>query len=244
MKKLLTLIAIVAFSLSGYSQISGILYEYTWYLEAMEIDGVNYTIPANEEVPFITAEFSETSPHFLSAICDTAEGDIESVMPGESFRFPTGLDITPVTCADGDNETFENHYFNDFFLANINEEFYYEVYIIDGNNPSYGLVIWLDLDNYVSYLDKLVLNVPDNEEGTVAVYPNPVNEVLNLRFISEMSFPLEVSMIDTAGRIFLSEDIQQSVKRHQLDVKDLPNGLYFVQIEDQYGNKTVKRIVR
>ena len=241
-KKALLLMALFI-SVMGYSQLDPNLYNMPWFLNNIQVDGVTYFAPANNEVEFVRLDISETSPNFVTAVCDMAEADIESVDPFTTFRFPSGLNITPVTCTNGDNEIFEDRFFNDFFIANIDGDFEYAISIIDGNVPNYVLDIWWGNGNSASFYDK-VLNVPSNELGKIAVYQNPVNEVLNLRFVSEMSFPLTISMIDTSGRLFFSENLEESVISHQLDVNNMPNGLYFVQIEDVNGNKTVKRVVR
>ncbi len=241
-KKVLLLMALLT-SIVGYSQLDPNIYAMPWFLSSIQIDGVTYFAPANSEVEFVRLDVSESSPNFVTAVCSSAEGDIESVEPFSTFRFPSGLNITLVTCMDGDNEIFQGRYFEDFFLANIDGEFEYGISVIDSSIPTYALDIWWGDGNWATFYDK-VLSVPSNELGTIALYPNPVDDVLNLRFVSEMNFPLKVSMIDTSGRLFLSENLEESVNRHQLDVQDLPNGLYFVQIEDEFGRKTVKRIVR
>jgi hypothetical protein len=221
-----------------------LLYEFPWYLNSIEIDGVSYEAPLNAEVPFVTAVFSETTPNFLSAVCDSAEGDIISVEPFTSFSFPSGLNITTVVCTDGDNEIFENLYFNNFFLDNIDQPFEYGIYIIDSEIPTYGLSIWWgEGSHWAHYFDE-VLSIPTNELASITVFPNPVSETLNLKFLNEIAFPVQISLIDTSGRLFYTESLEQVVYRHQLDVQNVPRGFYFVQIVDDNGRRLTKKIIK
>lgn len=230
----------------GFSQINSELYEFTWYLNSIEIDGVSYNAPANSEVPFITLDFSETTPNFITSICNDAFGDIEAVDPFETFRFPNGLDLTLLECEDPDNTIFENLYFNEFFLNNISEPFEYGIYIIDSQVPTYGLDIWWpDGSNWAHYFDKVVvLSVPTNEVPKVAVFPNPMTDTFRIKFINEIAFPVQVSLIDTSGRLVMTEKLELIVDHHQLDVQNVPSGFYFVKIEDQNGNQLTKKIVK
>jgi len=244
MKNRITLLVALLITGFGYSQIEPLLYEFPWFLDTMNVDGVLYDAPVNDEIPFITLEFSEATPNFLSAICDSAEGEIISVAPFSSFSFQGGLNITSQECDDEGNETFENFYFNGIFLDNIDQPFEYGIYIIDSQIPTYGLLITAADGNWVNYFDKVVLSIPANELSNVAVFPNPVKEILNLKFFDEITFPVQVSLIDASGRLFLSENLVKALDRHQLDVQSVPSGLYFVKIEDGNGNQTIKKIIK
>ena len=243
MKNRITVLIALLVTGLGFSQIEPLLYEIEWFLDSIEIDGVTYSAPSNAEVPFVTLDFSETTPNFLTSICNDGFGDIIPVDPFESFSFPDGLNVTLSECVDPDNVIFEDLYFNTIFLDNIDQPFEYFTVIIDNEIPTYGLGILSADGNWAFYYDE-VLSVPTNELGAVAIFPNPVTEKLNLQFLNEITFPVQVSLIDTSGRLFLSENLEQVVDHHQLDVQHVPAGLYFVQIEDQNGNQTIKKIVK
>ena len=244
MKNKITVLTALLITGLGFSQIEPLLYEFPWFLDTMNVDGVIYHEPINDEIPFITLEFSEATPNFLSAICDSAEGEIISVAPFSSFSFPSGLNITSQECDDEGNETFENLYFNDIFLDNIDQPFEYGIYIIDSQIPTYGLLITAADGNWVNYFDKVVLSVPTNELSNVAIFPIPMTETLNLKFFNDITFPVKVSLIDASGRLFLAKNLDQVANSHQLDVQSVPSGLYFIKIEDQNGNQTIKKIIK
>jgi len=243
MKNFFTLLLALLITSSSYSQISELLYDIDWFLDSIEIDGVTYSAPSNSEVPFVTLDFSKTTPNFLTSICNDGFGDIISVEPFESFSFPDGLVVTLSECVDPDNVIFEDLYFNTIFLDNIDQPFEYFTVIIDNEIPTYGLFIMSADGNWAFYYDK-VLSVPSNELGAVTIFPNPVTEKLNLQFLNEMAFPLHVSLIDTSGRLFFTETIEHPVSRHQINLKNVPAGLYFVQIVDDNGGRVVKKIIK
>ncbi len=70
-----------------------------------------------------------------------------------------------------------------------------------------------------------------NEATKWEVYPNPVNEILNIRNTSGKDGNLE--MIDATGRIVLRESIAQM--QTQINVSHLPTGLYLYQLKDARG---------
>jgi hypothetical protein len=73
------------------------------------------------------------------------------------------------------------------------------------------------------------------------VYPNPANgQVLIL--ISEIS-DYEIKLVDITGRAVITSEINQDNKT-KVDVSQLQNGIYFVQITGNGHTTTQKIIVR
>ncbi|MGB1121463.1 MAG: T9SS type A sorting domain-containing protein, partial [Saprospiraceae bacterium] len=74
----------------------------------------------------------------------------------------------------------------------------------------------------------------------VKVYPNPVSDYLSLEL--PYSTQWKVSIIDAQGKNIYqntSTDFTQF-----LDFQSYSAGTYFVQIEDENGNRIVKKVVR
>lgn len=76
---------------------------------------------------------------------------------------------------------------------------------------------------------------------TVALYPNPASDILNLNFDRALSDNLELTFYSTLGKKVKSiKDLNPS--RPTIDISDLNTGLYLLRIED--GNKAVtKRLI-
>ncbi|MBN1115975.1 MAG: T9SS type A sorting domain-containing protein [Bacteroidales bacterium] len=73
------------------------------------------------------------------------------------------------------------------------------------------------------------------ENGSeVKVYPNPVDNILNLSINSEQALESgTVQIIDQLSKILISQKIQSGQKQHtiQLDITDFEPGIYIVQIQ-------------
>ncbi|NOU48367.1 MAG: T9SS type A sorting domain-containing protein [Bacteroidales bacterium] len=78
--------------------------------------------------------------------------------------------------------------------------------------------------------------VGESENGfdfnRVSLFPNPVNDVLNLRFVAKQTGAFSYRIIDLSGRVCLRGDnLSVSVGSNQriVDVKRLPAGVYFLE---------------
>lgn len=88
----------------------------------------------------------------------------------------------------------------------------------------------------------LVTDVPSNEkmliEQTVTVFPNPTIDIINLQSEIDMQ---EVYLIDISGKLMVSEQVKN--KTHQLNMSDLPAGIYFLRIKTDKSIET-KKVVK
>jgi hypothetical protein len=68
------------------------------------------------------------------------------------------------------------------------------------------------------------------------IFPNPTSEILNINAQTPIS---KVSLYDLNGRLLKEEQINGNLMQHQLDVQNLSNGIYFVEIDS--GEKSVSK---
>ena len=74
--------------------------------------------------------------------------------------------------------------------------------------------------------------VNNSAENTLSVYPNPVNDVLNISNVSDAN---EIVIYDVTGKVVKSVNV--SGNNISVNVSDLAKGIYFVNV---YGNKAVQ----
>jgi hypothetical protein len=88
--------------------------------------------------------------------------------------------------------------------------------------------------NLYTYLPEL----PKDDD--IEIYPNPVSELLEIRLIKPDVNGLDISIIDQLGR----EKIHQSIDGYggQVDVSELPPGIYMVRIKGTDGSFVHKMI--
>ena len=80
-----------------------------------------------------------------------------------------------------------------------------------------------------------------NDEPDIILYPNPTNDIINIRLQEESSDMTEAEIYDVNGRLLRS--LQTSGRHIQIPVANFAQGMYFVKI--RCGNKTaIKRFVK
>ncbi|MCX6351913.1 MAG: T9SS type A sorting domain-containing protein [Bacteroidetes bacterium] len=85
------------------------------------------------------------------------------------------------------------------------------------------------------------INTPDIE-SQISLFPNPVNEKLNI-LVSALSGKYEIEVVNILGEIvFHQEENLSAESSFQLDVSQLPAGFYFIQIKNQERSFTSKFI--
>jgi hypothetical protein len=64
----------------------------------------------------------------------------------------------------------------------------------------------------------------------VTIYPNPANELINIRIYDPIFEPDFIRIIDLFGKILVKEKINSNIKELQIFI-NLPNGIYIVLFE-------------
>lgn len=84
-------------------------------------------------------------------------------------------------------------------------------------------------------------NEPGQPAGELEVYPNPGKGLFTLK--GKMSKGNLVSITDLSGRSQERRLLPMDEDNHQLDITDLPQGVYYIKVEEK-GSVAVKRIVK
>lgn len=120
-------------------------------------------------------------------------------------------------------------------------QFTHEVYAADIDNDGDLDVFATSQNNHkvVWYENLTILDVPEFTLQNIKIYPNPVQTTL---FIENNSgVPLsKVSIIDSKGQTVL----QKQGDFKELTIAQLASGIYFVQLENNQGAKTVQKLVK
>ncbi|RYD52358.1 MAG: T9SS type A sorting domain-containing protein [Sphingobacteriales bacterium] len=78
----------------------------------------------------------------------------------------------------------------------------------------------------------LGVTIPATELLLEAVYPNPANEVIHVRFAKTVSGTLEV--INASGRVVIRQELKNATSAAP-EVKQLPGGLYWLRVSGPSG---------
>ena len=83
------------------------------------------------------------------------------------------------------------------------------------------------------------LGIDSNTNSEFSIYPNPVNDILNLSYTQEMNV---VKVYNIIGQELLSKKVNSSST--QIDISNFANGTYFIQVTTEIAMKTVRIIKR
>lgn len=78
----------------------------------------------------------------------------------------------------------------------------------------------------------IVTTVEENIEAvvTVKVFPNPASDVLNIRFESPVEGGMEIILLDSNGRLVKRDVIEDQMSEKQLNLQDVPGGVYYLRL--------------
>jgi len=118
-----------------------------------------------------------------------------------------------------------------------------DYYIID-ENPLTGLSYYrlkeVDIDGSFTYSDWVAveynLSPAPSIGDQMTLYPNPANESLNLIFKTDQNEDIQVMIFDVAGKLVFNmpyNSIISGSNNLQLNITNLVNGVYFVQVAGQ-----------
>jgi hypothetical protein len=82
-----------------------------------------------------------------------------------------------------------------------------------------------------------------NREKEVVVYPSPANENINVQFNQAVSGSATITIFDATGSMVNRDQVNQITNKiFTMDVAQLPNGVYFMNV-DNNGNQFQQRFV-
>ncbi len=124
--------------------------------------------------------------------------------------------VLPLTCVTVDDE-----------VAATNDE------------PPYDT--WYIAADFI-YSEDCTLGISSQEVNLFSIYPNPAQNEL---FITSKnsSVNLKIKIYNLEGKLLSTKDIAFE-KQVSIDVSNLTSGIYFLNIEDENGNTTIKKFIK
>ncbi|WP_179339405.1 T9SS type A sorting domain-containing protein [Winogradskyella ludwigii] len=202
----------------------------TWYLHQLEADlqGLVWDIEDVQPdfIPSLTIN-NDLTFEGLGA-CNGFGGDY-SYDASENTLYPNNFSQTLILCDTSEDVNFENLFFAQV-SANTNNS------VTINMNANFTE---LKLENYPGYLAtyrNVSLSTPEQSLAALKIYPNPVSDQL---FISNRnSKDLDIVIYDILGKqVLQKKSIKQSV-----DVSNLLDGIYFLEINSDNGMRIEKII--
>ena len=109
----------------------------------------------------------------------------------------------------------------------------------NNNEPPYNG--WYLAANFV-YSEDCILGVSENDSSTFSIHPNPAPNKLFLTS-KNTTGNLKIKIFNIEGKLLAKQSLEAANKT-TIDVSQLVSGIYFLNIEDESGNKTVKKFIK
>ena len=87
------------------------------------------------------------------------------------------------------------------------------------------------------------LNTELSSNNNFMVFPNPANDILNLSLTSTQEDNYSFSILNQLGETISNGQLDFNSKRtHALNIENLSNGVYFIQVKNAKSAQTIKFI--
>ena len=113
----------------------------------------------------------------------------------------------------------------------------------DPNGGAYNSLSWTPIVTWTQPTNRL-------EGGTAInnldVYPNPSRDIYNITFTSENVQDIRIRVLNIIGEEIMNEDLQRFIGEYtkKINLKDNAKGLYFLEVETNYGKFNKKLILQ
>ena len=97
----------------------------------------------------------------------------------------------------------------------------------------------VNLGGSISKIVGVGLNILENQNNNVLVYPNPATDIVNIKLQTQVMEHLKIS--DVKGSIVYTETLQS--KQKQLNTSSFAKGMYFITITTKNGAVAVKKLM-
>ncbi len=118
-----------------------------------------------------------------------------------------------------------------------------------GDSTSIFINDFVDGDVYIIYVNPSDTSLVSNTDyfeyehrPMFHIFPNPSTETLTIRFFDNQSTKGQIQIFNSMGILLKEFSVHQTLQTSQIDISDLPNGLYFVGIKDK--PKFIKKIIK
>ncbi|MCL7754584.1 T9SS type A sorting domain-containing protein [Polaribacter sp. Z022] len=185
--------------------------------------------PANSDIQIkMWVKSNRTTPYSVSSRVKTTDGGVDTATK------PIASVTTTNTSGDWEELTFD--------LKNVEEFdgilFWFALDHIDGaaTNLVAGDIVYFD--QMTATITAATANLESNILQGVSVYPNPANDILNIK----SPINSEISLFNILGAKVKSAKNNSDIL--QLSVSDLPRGVYMLKIFSENKSKTTKVVIK
>jgi len=151
----------------------------------------------------------------------------------------TGIYQETVVLSLGDTFTQEDIDTGKIAFVNTQSSAFVDGFRVDIGNSANG---WLP--NQRIYVNQTGLDVDQFDIKNLAIWPNPTNDLLNIRLDADTSNNVKIKLFDLRGRVIFNRSYDQNnaIFEESIHIGNFASGIYLLNVEQ--GNKqTTKRVL-
>lgn len=246
-KFLYSLVLSVAISFNGVAQTQQVdLMNNEWYVHKVVLNSVEHLAPINQERTnwqVNSSEFLFNAGAIYLYYCTSCTLQGINFLPNNEFKVTDMVCLSMNDCnrqLGNDNSDFLMKFYDVFQVNQPDTVFQYQVTNVDSSTKQLKIT---NEDGDDAYFYSSKLSVTTTAFSKVTVFPNPVENSLNINLESVPEMNCRFVLYDITGKqIKEVEDL--SSKTISIDTSDLKNGIYFLTILNDKGRvqKTEKII--
>lgn len=212
----------------------------SWYLYNLIINSEDNLNPLDVHGNPVVSNFSTIdglNHSFMTTFCDTVIVGLIYDSNDNTFAV-SGVGMT-LGCGPPDTPLIEINFTN-FFRSEVASMgvFIYEIVEENLDTPK-TLTITAPNGDKAIYT-RTLLSAKAFSKSVISLYPNPVKNELTL-ISSNKSQTFNVVIRDLAGKQIISQKLQGT---NTFNTEKLVSGLYFISIEDAFGNRFQKKFIK
>ena len=114
-----------------------------------------------------------------------------------------------------------------------------------GVNTVYYRIKSVGVDGAVSYSSIASLITQNSAVNTIAIYPDPVKESLNISWMSATSVTYKLRVLSVAGKEVMNKQVASTnLTKLSIPATSLASGVYMLELTDEHGNKQQQKFVK
>ncbi|MCK9236191.1 MAG: T9SS type A sorting domain-containing protein, partial [Acholeplasmataceae bacterium] len=95
---------------------------------------------------------------------------------------------------------------------------------------------------------QIISTIGISEQNTIDlhIYPNPAHGQITIKSSRSVNTSLMIRLTDVLGKVMRSKQIESAADgfTHQLDITDIPNGIYFLRVEGDGVRSSLKLVIQ
>lgn len=207
-----------------------------WFLNEMILSGASY--PRTQNVDG-SAFFNEDDMFASHPICKGGFGANIIYAGTDVFEIFEAAILLDFGCNPDATAFMYRHY--DFYGVDNTPHNNPFDYVIEANGNEQMLTVTNANGDQAIYGTQPILSVVGFDKSSIGVYPNPAKNELFLN--SKNNGNLTLKILNTAGKLLSTQKLELE-NQSSIPISQLATGIYFLNIEDENGNTTIKKFIK